>query len=442
MLTRHGQAVGRALAVLMVAVLLTPIVQLGTGVRPASAETDTTARFLQELLRAQRTTRGKGVMVAILSTGVGRIGPLKGVVKHEHDLIKTGRPARLDGTIAAAALAGRGATPDGRFIVRGAVPAADVMSVRIRPDIVEPKALRFYDREDLAEIVAKGIRYATDHGAEVIMVDHYISTGDTDDVAGAVAYANSKRVVVVAGNRTYGASGGYHGANTYPAAVPGVIGVTDVNGQGRPSGAWSGKDSAILVAAPGIKDSVVRQDKLFGDMWGPLAAASMVTAVAVMIRAEYPDLPPRRVAEAIVSSAHHPKGGYDSDVGFGIVDPAGALREAGRLQESEPPVMTARTGNVKAAAHFGGAAPGRVRAVQQDTTRLAGFGGLAAAGLIALVLAGVLVVRSRPRPAVAGSATAGQDSAGPDSAVPPVPPLPAAPIGPVEAEEGPGAPSR
>jgi hypothetical protein len=114
------------------------------------------------------------------------------------------------------------------------------------------------------------------------------------------------------------------------------------------------------------------------------------------VRSQYPELPQHLVVQAIAKSARHPKGGYNTEVGFGMVNPAGALREAAKLRQA-PPAMTARTGIVADTAHFGGPIPEEVRAVRPDRGRLSAFGGLAAVGLLAIVLAALLAVRSGRR---------------------------------------------
>jgi hypothetical protein len=52
------------------------------------------------------------------------------------------------------------------------------------------------------------------------------------------------------------------------------------------------------------------------------------------------------------TTTHRPAGGYDSQVGFGIVDAAAALTRAGQLAGDRPAVVS-----IKAAARYHGALP-------------------------------------------------------------------------------------
>jgi len=54
--------------------------------------------------------------------------------------------------------------------------------------------------------------------------------------------------------------------------------------------------------------------------------------VAALIKSRFPDLAPNLVATALTSTTtDRPAGGYDSELGFGVVDAAAALAKAGRL---------------------------------------------------------------------------------------------------------------
>ena len=70
-----------------------------------------------------------------------------------------------------------------------------------------------------AQGVADGIRWAVDHGANVINMS-FVLSGPDQGVADSIAYAESKGVVVVAA-----AGNGGSDDPTYPASYPGVVSV-------------------------------------------------------------------------------------------------------------------------------------------------------------------------------------------------------------------------
>ncbi|KAB2343435.1 hypothetical protein [Actinomadura rudentiformis] len=78
-------------------------------------------------------------------------------------------------------------------------------------------------------------------------------------------------------------------------------------------------------------------------------------------------------------------------MGFGIVNPAGALKEAQRI--SKEPAKIAGESAVADGAHFGGDRPGKVRAVPYDVAWLGGFGALVLLGLILIGVAVRLLLR-------------------------------------------------
>jgi subtilisin family serine protease len=113
-----------------------------------------------------------------------------------------------------------------------------------------------------------------------------------------------------------------------------------------------------------------------GQYWwvsGTSPACALVAGVAALIKSRYPGLAPDLVASALTSTTtDHPSGGYDSQVGFGIVDAAAALARAGEL-------AGARTtgAGLKATVRYRGVSP-------QPPVRSRGSGQLALFALLAL----------------------------------------------------------
>ena len=117
-----------------------------------------------------------------------------------------------------------------------------------------------------------------------------------------------------------------------------------------------------------------------------------------------------------MSARYHPAGGYNTTIGYGLINPLGALHEAAnlvKLQATAKPGAGVET----AAARFGKAQPATIRAVKHPVAKLAGFGGGIVVGAVLLVIAFWLRARGRRR-VRAGRHTAGV-GAGPPAGPPP-----------------------
>jgi len=207
----------------------------------------------------------------------------------------------------------------------------------------------------------------------------------------ALAEAFSHGVVVVASAGNSGTPGGTSGAGpapeSFPADYPGVIGVGAVDQAGTVA-SFSSDNLSVQLAAPGVSVPAQGRDGQYWWVSGTSPACALVAGVAALIKSKYPDLAPNLVASALTSTTtDRPAGGYDSEVGFGIVDAAAALAKAGTLA-GDPPVPA----GLPAAARFGGGPA----AVPAAPVRPRGSGQLVLFGLFALaslVLAGAATNR-------------------------------------------------
>jgi subtilisin family serine protease len=145
------------------------------------------------------------------------------------------------------------------------------------------------------EDIARGIRWAVDHGARVVNLS---LEGQTEDPAlpAAIRYAVRHEVVVVAAAGNDGSSD-----RTYPAAEPLVIGVAATNPSDRLY-SWSNRGRWVTVAAPGINTSAVPGGGLFR-FQGTSSAAALVSGVAGACLSAAPSLTPALVRRALVAGA-------------------------------------------------------------------------------------------------------------------------------------------
>jgi type VII secretion-associated serine protease mycosin len=312
---------------------------------PAAAHADSIRDKEQWVLdavsadQAWPTTKGKGATVAVLDTGVDGSHPdLAGSVTTGPDFIKTVAPhaGRIHGTWMSSLIAGHGHGSGAGVI--GIAPEARLLSVRTIADPDEPGYASFRTRPEYDSALPKAIRYAVDHGADVINMS-LGSPGASPDERAAVAYAISKGVVVVASAGNDGDSKSPKKVDkngfvrlSYPAAFPGVIGVAAVARGGAPV-KFSDRNASVLVAAPGAGVIGAGPGNRYWIGEGTSQAGALVSGVAALIRAEYPRMAPALVAQAITAGARgRPAAGYDELVGFGQVNAAAALAEAGRLR--------------------------------------------------------------------------------------------------------------
>jgi len=187
------------------------------------------------------TTRGEGVTVAVIDSGVDRDQPdLAGRVDAGVDLVDPGTPPD-DGYGHGTHVAGIIAAEPGNGVgMAGLAPDVRILPVRVLDD----------DGDGSFERTARGIRWAVDHGAQVVNLSLTLSEDDPQ-VRHAVQYAVDHDVVVVAaaGNRPCSDSG--VDETVYPAAYPQVIGVGAANKAGDVSG-FSSCGPWVDVLAPGV----------------------------------------------------------------------------------------------------------------------------------------------------------------------------------------------
>ncbi|MFE5034060.1 type VII secretion-associated serine protease mycosin [Streptomyces sp. NPDC056683] len=285
---------------------------------------------------AWRTTKGKGITVAVLDTGVEADHPdLAGNVLAAKDMIGFGAgPGDRDwarhGTAMAGIIAGHGHGVGNGDGVMGVAPEAKILPVRVI--LEDGDGARAKARSTRGNALAEGIRWAADHGADVIN----LSLGDDSDSAHpepsedeAIQYALKKDVVVVASAGNGGDKGDHI---SYPAAYPGVIAATAVDKFGTRAG-FSTRRWYATVSAPGVDIVIADPDHKYYEGWGTSAASAFVSGAMALIKAAHPGLTPAQIKKLLEDTARDaPAGGRDDSRGFGMIDPAAAIKAAARLK--------------------------------------------------------------------------------------------------------------
>jgi serine protease len=313
--------------------LLATAVALGVPPAPAGATTsfaEPATPLLGDSVREDETflrtldvsgawtyANGAGVTVAVIDSGVDFSHPdLQGQVLPGLDLVDPQGNGDSDqvghGTTVSAIIAGRNDDNNG---VVGIAPKAKILPVRV---------LDAQNRYDDAIIVAKGVRWAVDHGARVINLS-LGGNGSSAALAAALDYAFAKDVVVVActGNQT--ASTNDTGV-WYPAREPGVIAVAGMERDGDKlwDGSITGRET--VVTAPATQLVGARPGGSYWKVQGTSFAAPMVSATAALIRSRWPTMPAGEVINRIIKTAKdRGAAGRDPVYGYGLVNPTGAL---------------------------------------------------------------------------------------------------------------------
>ncbi|MCD2467897.1 type VII secretion-associated serine protease mycosin [Streptomyces sp. MBT42] len=377
-------------------VLATAFAVLPATTTPAYADTIRARQWgLQALhtTEAWQTTKGEGITVAVLDTGVDDQHPdLEGSVLAGRDLIGFGasrgdRAWARHGTAMAGIIAGHGHGPDGGDGVLGIAPDARILPVRVileGADTSRDKA-----RKTRGTALAEGIRWAADHGADVINM----SLGDDSKSAhpdagedAAVQYALAKGVSVVASAGNGGEKGDHI---SYPAAYPGVIAVTAVDRYGTHA-SFSTRRWYATVSAPGVDIAIADPDRRYYEGWGTSAAAAFASGAVALVRSAHPDLTPAQVKRLLIDTARsRPEGGRSDAKGYGTVDPAAAIEAGAKIKGGD--LKTAAAGY--RGRYFG---PGPLAAPEES--RPIGLLAPLTGGLGALLLLTAVILRPAHRP--------------------------------------------
>lgn len=274
---------------------------------------------------AWNTTKGAGVTIAIIDTGVdGAHVDLRGAVVGGTDVSGVGGAdgqtpvgaSREHGTMVGSLAAGRG--HDGSGGVIGSAPAASLLSISVGFGA----GTRSSDDQ-----IADAVRWAVDNGADVInmsLTRNSLEWPQSWDDAFLYAFENDVVVVAAAGNRGSGTT--EVGA---PATIPGVLVVGGVDRNGKASFDASSQGITIAVSAPS-EDLVGAAPGGGYYAWaGTSGATPIVAGIVALVRAAHPDLDAANVINRITATAKYPGVEVPSPIyGYGLVDAVAAVTAA------------------------------------------------------------------------------------------------------------------
>ncbi|MBW4573515.1 MAG: S8 family peptidase [Tolypothrix carrinoi HA7290-LM1] len=224
-------------------------------------------------------TKGSGITVAVIDTGISRVRDLKEtkfvpgydfVNDTEEATDDNGHGTHVAGTIAQAT--------NNKYGVAGIAYEAKLMPLKV---------LSAYGGGTVADI-AEAIKFAADKGANVINMS-LGGGGESQLMKDAIDYAHRKGVVIIAAAGNEGSNGA-----SYPARYPHVIGVSALGADGEKA-PYSNFGAGVDISAPGGSDAgKILQETIdpdnngvgvFMGLQGTSMAAPHVAGVAALIEA-------------------------------------------------------------------------------------------------------------------------------------------------------------
>ena len=265
-------------------------------------------------------TKGEGITVAVIDTGVSQVPDLKQTkfVKG-YDFVNdrsnagddNGHGTHVAGTIAQ--------STNNRYGVAGIAYEAEIMPLKV---------LAKAGGGTIADI-AEAIKFAADNGADVINMS-LGGGGASQAMQEAIDYAYNKGVVIIAA-----AGNANQNSSSYPARYPHVISVSAIDSSGNKA-PYSNYGAGVDISAPGGSETgkILQEtidpsngNPVFAGFQGTSMAAPHVAGVAALVKAtgiEAPD----EIASILKESAR--KVGEDplNHFGAGHLDAAAAVKLA------------------------------------------------------------------------------------------------------------------
>ncbi|WP_170026621.1 S8 family serine peptidase [Actinomadura oligospora] len=264
-----------------------------------------------EITKIWRMTKGAGVIVAVIDSGVeARLPDLQGVVlkggsvgwglhgdgRTDHDSEQGGH-----GTGMAALIAGQGKGTG----MTGVAPDSRILPVLADQDSW-PQAIRF----------------AVDHGAKVINMSVGADTASCDPkLQNAISYAIDHDAVLVA------AAGNKAGTDSEKSSPANCAGGLVVGGLDQNLGVYrnSTPGDSTAVAAPAVNVGSIGKAGVFGVVNGTSSATALTSGAIALLRSRFPDESGRRIVQRLLNTARDVGDkGWDRYTGNGAVIPYSA----------------------------------------------------------------------------------------------------------------------
>lgn len=260
--------------------------------------------------QAWLSTRGEGVNVAILDTGIDNghpnlnvYGGWNALANNADYLDRNGHGTHVAGTVAAANLAAE------RTV--GLAPLARLYAVKVLGD----------DGSGTASSVTAGIEWAVQNGMNIINMS-LGSSADSTTIRNACDAAYRANVLLVASAGNSGKPGGNGDNVSYPARYESVIAVAATDETDRRA-SFSSTGPAVELAAPGVRIISTYLNSGYASANGTSMASPHVAGVAALAWANNPHLTNAQLRQRLQNTATSL--GRGEHFGYGLVNAAAAV---------------------------------------------------------------------------------------------------------------------
>jgi subtilisin family serine protease len=270
------------------------------------------------LTDARKISTGQGVIVAVLDTGMAPDHPLLSssitagydFVRMTNDIYDTGNGIDDDGNGTADEFVGHGTHVSGIIVTEA--PGVQIMPIRV----LNSEGVGTYWE------VAAGIRYAVDHGADIINMS-LSAPRLPPSLKDALDYASSHGVIVIS------AAGTGQGPN-YPAAYTGSstllgVGASDANDHVASFSGGQSIDTDVYAPGTDIYSAFPYNDYRLAS--GTSMSAPVVAGEAALLLSRYPDWTSQQILQQILGKTSPVTGGTTGRVNLAAALTTGLLAD-------------------------------------------------------------------------------------------------------------------
>jgi subtilisin family serine protease len=295
----------------------------------AMAETQDWGLKLFGIPKVWSRTKGEGVKVAVLDTGVALDHPdLKGQIVAARDFTGSrSGPADLHGH--GTHCAGVIAAAENDTGVVGVAPKAKLLVGKVLGD----------NGSGGSGGIAAGVKWAADNGADIISMSLGSSSPD-GAIHSAIKYAASKGVFVIA---AAGNEGPYENTVGYPGGFPECVCVAAID-QAKRIAKFSSRGRAVDVAAPGVDILSTYPPKNYARLSGTSMATPFVAGVVALLLARQKatgNVTIKSIDDLLAAikktSVDAGSSGHDNQFGWGLIDPDSLVPKAEDAPPPPPP---------------------------------------------------------------------------------------------------------